>query len=142
MTTRRFLSSLLLCITLGLLLSPAWSGPQSARPGAGLLPGQTATMLPDGRWLILGGQGAQGPTTAAGIYDAHTGATTTLPTLQPARAWHSATVMPDGTVLVFGGVGPSRTALIPRPDRFSPSRSPAWPRGRSTARRSSQMAAS
>ena len=119
MTTRRFLSSLLLCITLGLLLSPASSGPQSARPGASPLPGQTATMLPDGRWLILGGQGAQGPTTAAGIYDARTGITTTLPRLQPARAWHSATVMPDGTVLVFGGVGPSGQVLA-EPRRLDP----------------------
>src|SRR5262245_41667506 len=111
MTTRRLLPSVLLSVALGLLLWPASSGPQSVRAGASTPPGQTSTLLPDGRVLILGGQGAQGPTRTAVIYDPSTGATTTLTSLQPARAWHTATVLPDGTVLVLGGLGPNGQAL-------------------------------
>src|SRR2546429_2385774 len=119
MTTRRFLPSLLLCVTLGLLLSPASSGPQSSRLGASPVPGQTWTVLPDGRSLILGGQGPQGPTGTAAIYDPHTGVTTAFTPIQPARAWHTATVLPDGTVLVLGGVGP-RDQVLAEVQRLDP----------------------
>jgi RHS repeat-associated protein len=119
MTTPRLLPSFLLCVTLGLLLSPASSGPQGAGPGIRAVPGQTSTVLPDGRWLLLGGQGPQGSTRTAAIYDPRTGITTALTPLRPARAWHSATVLPDGTVLVFGGVGSNDRALA-EPQIFDP----------------------
>jgi RHS repeat-associated protein len=77
--------------------------PQS-RTTAGIL-GQSKTLLPDGHWLILGGEGSQGMVDTAAIQDAATGAITTLSShLLHARAWHTATVLPNGTVLVFGGV--------------------------------------
>jgi len=119
MTTPRLLPSFLLCVTLGLLLSPASSGPQGAGPGIRAVPGQTSTVLPDGRWLLLGGQGPQGSTRTAEIYDPRTGITTALTPLRPARAWHSATVLPDGTVLVFGGAGSNDPALA-EPQIFDP----------------------
>jgi len=119
MTTPRLLPSFLLCVTLGLLLSPASSGPQGAGPGIRAVPGQTSTVLPDGRWLLLGGQGPQGSTRTAAIYDPRTGITTALTPLRPARAWHSATVLPDGTVLVFGGAGSNDRALA-EPQIFDP----------------------
>ena len=119
MTTRRRLPRFLLFSVLGLLLLPASSGPQGVRSGTGPLPGQTLTVLPDGRSLILGGEGSHGPTRAAAIYDPRTGATTALAPLEPARAWHSATVLPDGAVLIFGGSGSTRQ-ILSDPQIFDP----------------------
>jgi RHS repeat-associated protein len=69
-------------------------------------PGQSATLLPDGRWLLLGGQGLGGPVATALLQDPQTGVTTTLPnSLGQPRAGHSATLLPDGTVLILGGQG-------------------------------------
>ena len=67
--------------------------------------GQSLTLLSDGRWLLVGGEGPQGPVATALIWDPHT--ETLVPLAQPlhARAWHSATVAPDGSVVIFGGVG-------------------------------------
>jgi len=68
--------------------------------------GQTSTLLPDGRQLLIGGEGEDGPRADASIRDARTGETSALPSaLHEARAWHSATMLPDGHVLVVGGVG-------------------------------------
>src|SRR5713226_5392793 len=65
--------------------------------------GQSATLLPDGRMLLLGGEGADGRVTnAAVIKDLESGVLRPLPAaLNLARAWHTATVLPDGTVLVL-----------------------------------------
>ena len=62
--------------------------------------GQTSTLLPDGRVLVVGGIGAEG---TAVINDPLTGERLPLPNLAEARAWHSATVLPDGRVLLSGG---------------------------------------
>ncbi|MBD0369820.1 MAG: Ig-like domain-containing protein [Pyrinomonadaceae bacterium] len=71
-----------------------------------LAAGQAATLLPDGRWLLSGGESDAGPLSTAAIKDARTGETSQLPNgLQQPRAWHSATVLPDGNVLVYGGIG-------------------------------------
>jgi hypothetical protein len=66
--------------------------------------GQTATLLPDGRWLLLGGETSGGVSRAAAIVDPSTGTTSVLGTsMMVARAGHTATVLPDGTVLIVGG---------------------------------------
>ena len=109
MTTHRLLPRLLVCLTAGLLLLPASSGPQNASPS--LASGQTMTPLPDGRSLILGGWGPRGATGTAFIYDPRSSRTTTLAPISPARAWHSATVLPDGTVLIFGGIDSNRQPM-------------------------------
>src|SRR5262249_20817626 len=70
----------------------------AAQPGAGAPTGQTATLLPDGRWLLLGGVGAE---RSAILWDPRSGAGTPAagkPELS--RAFHTATVLADGTVLV------------------------------------------
>jgi hypothetical protein len=69
--------------------------------------GQSRTLLPNGRWLLAGGQGVQGPLATAAIFDPQTNSLTPVaqPLLQP-RAWHTATVLADGSVLIAGGVGP------------------------------------
>ena len=67
--------------------------------------GQSATLLPDGRTLLLGGAGLTGSTGAAGLREAKSRSVAALTgTLQHPRAWHSATVLPDGRVLIFGGL--------------------------------------
>ena len=68
--------------------------------------GQSRTLMPDGHWLILGGQTSSGVLSTGEIQDLSTGAVTALAhgLLQP-RAWHTATLLPNGKVLIFGGLG-------------------------------------
>jgi hypothetical protein len=73
-------------------------------------------VLPDGRWLLVGGEGAE---TTAVLWDPRTNVTTaTGGRLQLPRAWHSATVLPDGTVLLAGGRRDS--LLVETPELFDP----------------------
>ncbi len=99
-----FILGLGLSVILGFLL-PSASDPQDT--GSVIVPGQTATLLPDGRWLIIGGEGSKGPMATALIWDQRTQTSTPIEdTLLYPRAYHTATLLPDGTVLVLGGVGP------------------------------------
>ena len=84
---------------------------------ASLLAGETTTLLPDGRWLMIGGKGAAtaGPLPNAVIWDQRTNVTTPLPnSLQHPRAWHTATVLPDGNVLILGGLDANGEAVSAR----------------------------
>jgi hypothetical protein len=70
----------------------------------------TATVLKDGRVLIVGGRTDTGspPTTAkTSLYDPKTGTLTDGPLLKAARMDHSATLLGDGRVLVVGGASES-----------------------------------
>ncbi len=79
--------------------------PQSQPQVPTLLPGQSATLLADGRWLLVGGESPNGSLRTAAIWNPTTGRTTRLDAgLRDARAWHTATVLPDGTILIFGGL--------------------------------------
>jgi RHS repeat-associated protein len=89
--------------------------------------GQSATLLPDGRWLLLGGLENGEPSDAAQVLDRAAGAAAMLPShMLFVRAFHTATVLPDGRVFVFGGVGrdgaDSNSAEIfdPASNSFSP----------------------
>ena len=65
--------------------------------------GHTATLLPDGRVLIIGGDNQNGVVGQSEIFDP-TGQSSTLgPILTAARTDHSATPLSDGRVLVIGG---------------------------------------
>lgn len=72
---------------------------------------QTATLLPDGRVLVVGGFNSTGIVDSAEIYDPRTGSWTGTGHLHAARAYHTATLLRDGTVLVAGGLGKAGTAL-------------------------------
>jgi RHS repeat-associated protein len=113
------LRALVLLLALGIGFVPSASRPQGVG-GPPVMPGQTATQLPDGRWLLLGGQGTAGPQLAAILWDPRTqlGSPLARPLLQ-AREWHSATLEPDGSILIVGGVG-SNGQLIPEAERFVP----------------------
>ena len=70
----------------------------------------TATLLPDGRVLIVGGENSYGPIRAQ-LYDPDTGTWSSTGDLNETRFNHTATLLPDGKVLVSGG-----TARRPRQD--------------------------
>ncbi|MGH7392992.1 MAG: kelch repeat-containing protein, partial [Candidatus Rokuibacteriota bacterium] len=106
-------------LALAVVLIPATSGLQVADTSPRPATGQSATLLPDGRWLLLGGEIRGGVTDGAAIWDPRT--QTTAPVagrLGTARAWHTATVLPDGRVLIVGGVaGAGPTTSV---ERFDP----------------------
>jgi YD repeat-containing protein len=78
--------------------------PASAQKETDSQHGQTTTLLPDGRWLLLGGESSGGVSRSAAIVDPSTGTKTILTaSMAMARSGHSATMLPDGTVLIIGG---------------------------------------
>ncbi len=73
----------------------------------------TATTLPDGRVLVVGGGKTDGPyLKPTEIYDAETDSWTLSAPLTKGRAFHTATVLEDGRVLVVGGKGKIKIAEI------------------------------
>ena len=67
----------------------------------------TATMLPNGKVLVVGGQNDQGRLATTELYDPASGLWTTTGPLNNARYKHTATLLPNGKVLVAGGTGSS-----------------------------------
>jgi V8-like Glu-specific endopeptidase len=71
----------------------------------------TATLLPDGRVLLVAGRSGAYPDvslSSAEIYDPANGAFRATVPLSTTRHQHSATLLPDGRVLVIGGYNPSQ----------------------------------
>src|SRR5215203_2201393 len=66
--------------------------------------GQSTTLLPDGRWLLVGGDGDS--MSKASVFDPETGEINPIRSgpLNP-RTGQSATVLPNGIVLILGGIG-------------------------------------
>ena len=73
----------------------------------------TATLLPNGKVLVAGGNftGTGGALASAELYDPASGTWTATGSLATARYAHTATLLPNGKVLVAGGVGTSSTSL-------------------------------
>ncbi len=71
----------------------------------------TATLLPDGRVLIVGGNSVTDTLTSAEIYDPLTGSFAVPGSMGTPRSTHTATLLPDGTVLVAGGNYKERPGL-------------------------------
>jgi hypothetical protein len=64
----------------------------------------TATLLPDGRVLVVGGTaGDDGILASAEVWDPATGTFGPAGSLAEAREWHTASPLSDGRVLVVGG---------------------------------------
>jgi RHS repeat-associated protein len=96
------LSAQALLVVLSFVLAGA-SGvlrPQAAGD-FGTSTGESATLLPDGRWLRLGGVGSR--------------------EIPIARAWHTATLLPSGEVLILGGVA-TGNRILAEPELLDPMR--------------------
>ncbi|HEY7291190.1 MAG TPA: RHS repeat-associated core domain-containing protein [Vicinamibacterales bacterium] len=82
----------------------------------GTVVGQSATQLTDGRWLLVGGVGAE---RAAVVWDPQRAVAVPLGTpLEVPRAFHTATLLADGRVLIVGGR--QATALAEVAEVFDP----------------------
>jgi RHS repeat-associated protein len=79
-------------------------------------PGQTTTLMPDGRSLILGGEGSESRVL---VWDPVRRTTVPGGALNHPRAWHTTTLLPDGTLLVFGGVD-ADGETVAAPEQFDP----------------------
>jgi Galactose oxidase, central domain len=90
-------------IAAGLLCTLAFAD-RLVAPAPAAPHGQSATLLPDGRWLLVGGltNGAVSGEISAPSFSAR---------LVHPRHSHSATVLPDGTVLILGGIGQNRSMV-------------------------------
>jgi hypothetical protein len=71
----------------------------------------TATALPDGRVLVVGGFVEKGSVRGAEAYTAGVGRFSALPPMVTTRHSHTATMLPGGKVLIAGGYGEGATTL-------------------------------
>lgn len=68
------------------------------------LEGQSATLLADGRWLLLGGKDDEGGVLdSVRLYDPKSKKFSELTALNTARSGHTASQTPEGSILVVGG---------------------------------------
>ena len=77
-----------------------WSSAASLPPARNV---HTATLLPNGRVLVLGGSISGSITTGAAVYDPATDTWSSAANMPAPRYLHTATLLPDGKVLVLGG---------------------------------------
>jgi hypothetical protein len=107
------------------LFDPASGTWSVVRPMAEARANHSATLLDDGRILVVGGSGPfENPTLSpwlatAEVFDVTTGRWSPAGTMQDPMIRHSATRLGDGRVLVAGGVG-SFTAARAAAERFDP----------------------
>ena len=80
--------------------------------------GHTATLLADGRIVLIGGENASGPVGAAEVYDPAAGTFSPAGSSLVPRADHTATLLADGRVLVAGGR--SNALLLNSTEVFDP----------------------
>jgi hypothetical protein len=72
--------------------------------GSTNLPGHTtATLLPNGKVLLAGGESDFGRSAGSEIYDPKTRQFTFTGNMACGRGWHTSTQLPDGTTLIAGG---------------------------------------
>lgn len=106
--------------------------------------GHTATLLRDGRVLIVGGtQRPEAGLTAvasAEIYDPANGTSTPTGDLTVPRLGHTATLLPDGRVLVAGGIETRDASVLASAELFDPATSSFTRTGQMTSARALQTA--
>ncbi len=79
--------------------------------------GFTATLLPDGRVLVAGGDASF---MSAEVYDPSDGRWASTGSMAQGRFGHTATLMPDGTVLVTGGCACSDPGAVASAESYDP----------------------
>lgn len=80
------------------------------RPMTAARMNHTATLLPDGRVLIAGGENGNGWAASTEIFDPVQSSFTATGSMAGGRAWHTATPLANGKVLVAGGYAASALA--------------------------------
>lgn len=102
----------------------------------------TATLLEDGRVLVVGGYGGDAyPSTAVGgaeVWDPASGSFAATGTLAQARVNHSAILLADGRVLIVGGAGPD--GHLTSAEMYDPDGGTFSPAGEMTAARAGHTA--
>jgi hypothetical protein len=83
--------------------------------------GHTATVLPDGRVLVVGGAGPEGEAAQAEVWDPRTNLFTAAGTLGKPRLGHAAMLLLDGRVVVVGGIDPVAATGIAEVEVWDPS---------------------
>lgn len=143
-SSQRISAALLLC-TSALLLPFSMAVGASWQPTGDLTTGRefhTATLLPDGKVLVAGGYGGDGPLhevlASAELYDPATGVWTPTGSMNTARVSHTATRLLDGRILVAGGgltgtITATAEIYDPSTGSWSPTGSMATPRSFHTA---------
>lgn len=104
--------------------------PETLAPQPALRHGQSATLLSDGRWLLLGGIDEAGnPSSEAVILSGRAGSKAILETkpTKP-RSEHTATLLPDGMVLILGGIDANGVVLTSA-EQFDPATGQFHPLG-------------
>jgi N-acetylneuraminic acid mutarotase len=81
---------------------PSWTITGNLKAGRD---SQTATLLPNGKVLVVGGNNSDGTLKSAELYDPVTGTWSFTSNLNTSRAFHTATLLANGKVLVAGGFG-------------------------------------
>jgi WD40 repeat protein len=84
-----------------IIIDPAWRNSGSTL--SDLRTGHTATLLPSGKVLIVGGYGDSLPTNDAELFDPVTGTFAATGPINYPRNEPTATLLPNGTVLIAGG---------------------------------------
>ena len=106
LVTRRIWHALLIALLVSLILpqpapaAPTWTTVESMSTTRWF---HTATLLPNGKVLVAGGQNSGGYLDSAEVYDPSSNTWTSVAHMNTARWFHTATLLPSGKVLVAGG---------------------------------------
>lgn len=108
--------SIIAALVMALLQSPAAAQPPGVFVAVGEMTRErwdhTATLLPDGTVLIVGGSSSSaGMSSSAEIYDPSTATFRPTGSMRADRAGHTATLLATGKVLVAGGTGQTTAEL-------------------------------
>jgi hypothetical protein len=81
----------------------------------------TATLLPNGKVLVAGGQNADAPVASAELYDPSSGTFSATGNMTVPRAGHTATLLNNGKVLIAGGNSGTSGAAVSSAELYDPS---------------------